>query len=190
MNVFYSLNNVTGLFVLGMAVIAVFAQSKIHNLSPAVPAVENVVMQKWHRWAGWLAIGAFVLNRMIYLSAGTALPAPFGSRSYAHGFLVALCALAVLRKVWLTQHAVNWSRKRIITWWASAFILGASFLALFCALTIWRWLNPTLTWDAEEHLIYKLAITGHIGLAIALIWFGRSALTIRYSSIQKNVNPV
>ena len=176
------INDTIALIVFCMAFIAVFAQLKIHNFSLAIPAVENEVLLKWHRWAGWLAIAGFVFNRMVYLRAGEALPAPFGPRSFAHGFLVALCAMAVLRQVWVTQHTVNWSRKRIVTWWVSAFILGASFFALFCALTIWRWFNPTLTWDAEEHLIYKLAITGHVGLATALIWFGRSALTNRYSS--------
>ena len=178
------INDTIALIVFCAAVIAGFAQLKIHNLSPAIPAVENAVLHKWHRWAGWLAIGGFVLNRMVYLRAGEALPAPFGPRSFAHGFLIALCVIAVLRKVWVTQNTVNWNRKRIAAWRISVFILGASFFALFAALTTWRWLNPTLTWDAKEQLIYTLAISGHIGLATALIWLGRSALTHRYRSNQ------
>ena len=149
---FISITNLTGMFVIGMAVIAVCAQLRIH--------------------------------RMAYLRAGTALPAPFDPRSYVHGLLIALCTIAVLRKIWDTQHAGDWSRKQIATGWGITFILGVSFFALFCVLTTWHWFNPTLTWDTKEQVIYKLAITGHVGLATTLIWLGRSALTNRYRSNQ------
>ena len=124
-----------------------------------------------------------MLNRMIcplvdvYLSHGDAyLAFPFDARYFAHGVLSALCAVAVLSKVWVTQRKVKWEMNQVLTWVVTIFIVGASFSTLTCALAAWRWANPTVTWDKGEWFTYRAATLGHVGLAIALIWLGRLAL--------------
>jgi hypothetical protein len=176
MNALFFVKGSTGLIVFSAAVFALLTQLQIRKISPAILNVKDPVLLTWHRWAGWIALGGFVLNRMICQLLGVYPTFPFEARHFAHGVLSVLCAVAILSKIWVTRRKVKWGKKRILTWVVTIFIVGASFSTLTGVLAAWRWANPTLTWDKNEWLIYQAAIFGHVGLAIALIWLGRLAL--------------
>jgi hypothetical protein len=176
MNALFLVRNLIGPIVFAAAVFALLTQLQIRNIIPATFGVKNPIFLKWHRWAGRIAIGGFVLNRMICQLVGVYPTFPLEARHFAHGALSALCAAAILSKIWVTRRQVRRGKKRILTWVVAIFIVGASFSTLTGALAAWRWANPTVTWGKNEWLIYQAATLGHVGLAIALIWLGRLAL--------------
>jgi hypothetical protein len=176
MNALFFVKGSTGLIVFLAAVFALLTQLQVRNIIPVTFRVKNPVLLEWHRWAGRIALGGFVLNRMICQLVGVYPTFPFEARHFAHGVLSALCAAAILSKIWVTRGKVKWEKKRILTWVVTVFIVGASFSTLTGALAAWRWANPTVTWGKNEWLIYQAATLGHVGLAIALIWLGRLAL--------------
>jgi hypothetical protein len=176
MNALFLARNLISPIVCSAAIFALLTQLQIHNIIPTIYGVKNPVLLKWHRWAGRIAIGGFVLDRMICQLLGEYPTFPFEARNFAHGVLSALCAVAVLSKVWVTWPKGKWGRKRILTWVVTIFIVGASFSTLTGALAAWRWASPTVIWGKNEWLIYQAATLGHVGLAIALIWLGRLAL--------------
>lgn len=184
MNVLLFVRGLIGLVVVSAAVTALLTQLQIRKILPAVLNVNDPVLLTWHRWAGRIAMGGFVLHRTMYLLVGVHL---FQSNTYsffsleprhfAHSILSALCAAAVLSKIWVTRRKVEQGGKRALSSWdVTVFIFGASFSALTCALAAWRWAEPAATWDNHDWLIYRAATLGHVGLAIALIWLGRMAL--------------
>jgi hypothetical protein len=176
MNALFFVKGSTGLIVLLAAVFALLTQLQVRKIPPAILNVKNPVLLTWHRWAGRIALGGFVLTRMICQLVGVYPTFPLEARHFAHGVLSALCAAAILSKIWVTRRQVRWGKKRILTWVVTTFIVGASFSTLTGALAAWRWANPTVIWGKNEWLIYRAATLGHVGLAIALIWLGRLAL--------------
>jgi hypothetical protein len=176
MNALFFVKGSTGLMVVLAAVFALLTQLQVRKILPAILNVKDPVLLTWHRWAGRVALGGFVLNRMICQLVGVYPTFPFEARHLAHGVLSALCAVAILSKIWVTRRQVRWGKRRILAWVVTLFIVGASFSTLTGALAAWRWADPAVTWGKNKWLIYQAAILGHVGLAMALIWLGRLAL--------------
>jgi hypothetical protein len=179
MDALFFLKGLIGQTVFCAAVFALLTQLQIQTKTPAIFGVKDAVLLEWHRWAGRIALGGFVLSRMMGFLVGAYPTFPLEARHLAHGALSALCAVAVLSKIWATRHQVRWGRKRALTWGASILVLGAGFSILTCGLAVWRWANPNLTWVRSQHLIYQAALVGHVGLALALIGLGRLVLVNR-----------
>jgi hypothetical protein len=179
MDALFFVKGLIGLTVFCAAVLALLTQLQIQKRVPAIFGVKDAVLLEWHRRAGRVALGGFVLSRMMGFLLGAYPDFPFEARHLAHGALSALCAVAVLSKIWAARRQVRWGRKQALTWGASIFVLGAGFSILTCGLVAWRWANPSLTWVRGQHLIYQAGTVGHVGLALALIWLGRLALVNR-----------
>ncbi len=166
--------------------IALLTRLQIHGKTPAFLCAGNPPLVKWHRWAGWITLGGFVLNRVISSYVGESPPFPLKLQHYAHGVFSALCAVAFLNKIRVTQREAKWAKQRVLTWGTTTFILGTSFYTLTFALSAWRWTNPPVTWGKDEWLTYQAARIGHVGLAVALIFLGRLALKNRPGRKQKD----
>ena len=187
MNVRFLSNSLIGPIVFFAAVIALLTQLQIHKKVHAIFGVEYPVLLAGHRWAGRIALGGFVLKRMMGLFSDscstygdTCLAFPFKPQHLTHGALSALCAAAVVSKIRVTQRRARRRTRGVLAWRATSFFLGASFFILTCVLAAWRWANPSVIWGKTEWLIYKAATLGHVGLAIALIGLGRLALASRH----------
>ena len=187
MNVLFFVRGLISLIVVSAACTALLTQLQIRKILPAILNVKNPVLLTWHRWAGRIAMGGFILHRTMCLLVGVHLfqrnaylSFPLEPRHFAHGILSALCAAAVLSKIWVTRRKVKPGQKwALSSWGVSVFIIGASFTTLTCALAAWRWIDPAAMWAKNDWLVYQAATLGHIGLAIALIWLGRLALKNR-----------
>lgn len=171
-----NVNGPVNMIILVAAIIALLTQPQIRIRIPSFFGVDLPVLQNWHCWAGRIALGGFVLNYMLFPLVGMHPATPADLRYSAHSVLSTLCAVAVLRKIWLTWREDTDRTKWMLPWSTAVFGLGASFFTLSCALAAWRWANPTGTWGEIQWLVFKAATLGHVGLAIALIWLGRLAL--------------
>ena len=102
MNALFLVKGSTGLIVCLAAVFALLTQLQVHKIPLAILNVKDPVLLTWHRWAGRIALGGFVLNRMIcqlvgvYAVHGDAyLASPFEARHLAHSVPSALCAIGL-----------------------------------------------------------------------------------------------
>jgi hypothetical protein len=174
------------LVVFPATLMALGTKLPINKITPMILNVDNPVLLRWHRWAGWIALAGLVLQRWIYLLTYQPPVYPLKPGVFAHGVLITLCAVAFLYKVWSVQHTAGRRLNQKIVWWASIIAFGAGFAVLTCALIAWRWANPPVTWDNNNWLIYQVSIIGHVALAMALIWLGRLALVTGRESNQIN----
>jgi hypothetical protein len=176
MNALLFVQDLTGFIVVCAAIIALLTQVQIIQKTRTIFGVGNPVLLKWHRWAGRIALGGFVSSRIISSSLDWSPALLFRPQRLTHSVLSVLCAVAVLSKIWIKQREMEWEINRVLPWWATALIVGTSFVILACMLATWHWTNPTATWDRTEYSIYRVTILGHITLAVTLIWLGRLVL--------------
>lgn len=186
MNALLFLKSPIELILILTAFFALLTQLQLNKKTPSILGTNNPVLLKWHRWLGWIAIGGYVLTRLIYLLAETYPAYPLKTQHFTHGVIIVICAVAFLRAVWVTHRKVKRKKKRVFTWGVTVFVLGASFTTITCALIAWRWANPPVTWGNNNWLIYQASILGHVALVLALIWQGRLALATGRESNQIN----
>ena len=126
-----------------------------------------------HRWTGWIALCGLLLIFTSRLLPGEGLPLIVGQINLIHIPLMTICGIGYLRKVWVSQNSPDQNKlSRNLLWWMMCG-LGVCFFAVSVLLAIWSTpgMKPTL-----EATIWRWLMIGHIGLALTLIWSGRSAL--------------
>jgi len=134
-------------------------------------------MEARHRRSGWIAIVGLAGVAAISTFQRNELPILVERFIFLHVPLLTICAVVKLRKVWVNQNVRYRSVGKSLTWWMTNLIIGMSFCTVTCAMVIWQYSDiEVLMMSSIKALTYESLQYGHIGLAFALIWLGRTAL--------------
>lgn len=155
------------------ALIASLTQLQIMTGSFVSQDSEISKLNSRHRWTGWIALCGLLLVFTSRLLPGEGLPLIVGQINLIHIPMMAICGIGYLRKVWVSQNSPDQSKLSRNLWWSTMCGLGLCFIAVSVLFAIWPTLGMKPTLEAN---IWRWLMIGHIGLALALIWSGRSAL--------------
>jgi hypothetical protein len=161
---------------LSAVIIALSIQFQIRIGRPAFQNHGVSILESRHRLSGWIAISGLAGVAAISIFQRDGSPILIKPFIFLHVPLLTICAAVKLRKGWVIQS----KRWRIVgkpfAWWIINLIIGMSFCIVTCAMVIWQYFdNGILMISSIKALPYQSLLFGHIGLAFALIWLGRTA---------------
>jgi len=161
---------------LSAVVIALSTQFQIRIGRPPFQNHGVSILESRHRLAGWIAICGLAGVAAISIFQRNGLPILIKPIVILHVPLLTICAAVKLRKGWVIQSKRWQSEGKSFAWWITILIIGMSFCTVTCAMVIWQYFdNEILMISSIKALPYQILLFGHIGLAFALIWLGRTA---------------
>ena len=163
------------LLFISTLVIALISQLLIWiDLLPARYLKEDLIAR--HRSSGQLALVAFVLIALVNFGRFDSLPLIQKGGYLVHIPLLTICGISRLGLIWRIQKSNGISKRNLLIWWLTIFLVGLIFLFFCCGMLLWQLSlaqMEILVWGEKEFNLFSI---GHIGLAIVLILLGRSGL--------------
>ena len=132
------------------------------------------------RLAGWLALGLLVVYLAFKIFYGEEPHTPIANLSYVHSFLLLVCGIVVLGKIYKKYRDINVNKPMIMIWIICIFILGTGFFILTASLALWKFEFP-LRSEIQRYTSYQFLLVGHAVLALILILMGRFILNLKSS---------
>jgi len=114
MKAHFFVNDLTNSIVLFAAIMALLTQAQIRKIIPVLSRVDKSRLRTWHRLAGWIALGCFVINMGMGLIISTNPLSPLKPHHFAHSVLLPICAVAILSEIHDMNRKVYWIDRRAL----------------------------------------------------------------------------